>query len=229
MRILIACAAAALGLAAGMFAADLVREGRTDAGAARIAAVLAVSLAATLCAPLRANLAPWRGAGPVAWAIAWGVLAGVAAAAVPGAATASQLLGLAAATAALVFALERAHAALARRLGAAGASIAVLAFAVPATAAPVWLGPLALDPALGAAATAVALWIGPLGYLASAAGVDVLRSTWLYINSGLGSVPYAYPDPILYTVVLAAIGGAFWVLQARGPYFSRSRTGSLAT
>jgi hypothetical protein len=223
MRIAIALAAAVLGLAAGVFAGELVREGSTDAGAARIAAVLGVALAATLCASARGSVAPWRLTGPLLWAMAWGALAGIAAATIPGPASATPLFGLAAAAAALVFALERAHAALARRCGPAAASIAVLAFAVPATAAPLWLGPLSLDPALGPAAAAVALWIGPLGYLASAAGIDVLRSAWLYANSPLGNVHYDYPDPFIFASILVVLGAAFWIAPTLFPTAGKSR------
>jgi hypothetical protein len=205
----------ATGLAAGAFAGQFAYDGPSDAGPARIAAALAVVLASLLVAEVRPRLLSAPIAGPLVWAAAWGALAAVATVTVPGrwSLLIVACLGVAAAT--LVFALERAHAALAAWSGDEAASLAVCAFIVPATAAPLWLGPLALRSEVGDAATAAALWVGPLGYLAAASGVDIVRATWLYAQSPLGGVRYDYPDPLLYAAVLAALGAAFWLIASR--------------
>jgi hypothetical protein len=211
LAVAVALLAVVSGIGSGFFAYD----GPVDSDMARIFAAIVMGLTAILCAPLRRQIAPARVAGPIGWAIAWGILIAVVAALLPGRATVELPIILGVAGATLVFALERAHAALVPRLDESGATTVVLLIALPATAAPLWLGPLSVDPVVGSIAATIALAISPLGYLAGATDVDVLRSTWLYAHSELGSVRYAYPDPFACAALLVGAGIGFWHLTPR--------------
>lgn len=212
MRLALAAAVALLAVASGVGAGYFAYDGSVDSDMARIFAAIVTGLTAILCAPLRRQIAPTGVTGPIGWAIAWGILIAIVAALLPGRATVEfpVILGMAGAT--LVFALERAHAAIALRLDENGATTVVLLIALPVTAAPLWLGPLSVDPVVGSIAATIALSISPLGYLAGATEVDVLRSTWLYAHSELGSVRYAYPDPFACAALLVGVGIGFWHL-----------------
>ncbi len=216
MTWLVAATMAVLAGAFGVFAGRLAYAGPLDAGAARIACTLAVILAAALMAPVRRRTGWHPVAGPIAWATGWGLLSGLASLCFPGPPGAASIAALAVAAAAIVFFLERAHRALAGwRGGETGATAALLALAVPATAAPLWLGPFSVRPEAGEAVASVALWASPIGYFAAATGVDVLRSTFLYAQSPLGSVPYAYPDPVLYGAIALTLGAALWCVPGK--------------
>lgn len=76
--------------------------------------------------------------------------------------------------------------------------------------APLWLGPaaaLAGDPRVGD----LALAVSPLVHLASAADLDLLRTTWFYAHSLLGSLRFTYPPwpwVLAGTSLLAALAAA---------------------
>lgn len=116
--------------------------------------------------------------------------------AVPGAAT---LASLTLAGALVTFTFATLAALGARFVQPMIARTAVLAILAAMTLAPVWLGPAAewsTDQTIADAAVA----ISPLTYLAGTVDYDYLRSLWFYEHSAIGSLRFAYPNPVAATL-----------------------------
>ncbi len=179
-------------------AAAFVLLDLSGGAAARLVALASlVLIAAPLCWPAAA---PARALAP--WSVALGL----------GTAAAGIALGVAptqAARVAVVLALLllASHAALVAA-GPAGDTgrLALVALLAALGFGPVWLGPAAAAAGDGALRDAI-LAASPLVHLAVAADADLLRTTWFYAHTLLGSVRFDYPP-------LAAVVGADLAIAA---------------
>jgi hypothetical protein len=199
-------------LLAALGAEDLVRSAELLTFAAAVSAgacavVLARAVSARLTAGTTLRSAASAATAVAVLAFATGGFAGVVAVA----GGAFVLVG------SLGFALALAAPLLRDRLAAA-TLVAVLG--ALATAAPLWLGPIAERAAVGALADAIVA-VTPLTFLAVLADHDYLRATWFYEHSALGTLRYDYPSAVtlcvVYTLPFAAVAAL------RAPYFSQSR------
>ena len=84
-------------------------------------------------------------------------------------------------------------------------------------ATPLWLGPVVEAAGNPAWQTNLAVAISPLSLFAVALDVDLLRTSWFYEHSAIGSLRYAYPSLPAYLLVLMILGSFFLVAAARRP------------
>ena len=100
------------------------------------------------------------------------------------------------------------------------ASQATLAALFLSLALPLWASPLATLNGASKWFIDALVAICPASYLASVAGIDYLRSDWMYQHAPYGSLRFDYPDPVHATVViilLAAIFSARALSRLTGP------------
>lgn len=92
------------------------------------------------------------------------------------------------------------------------ATMVIAAFVCLATAAPLWLGPLAELSVQRASIVNAAIAVSPLTYLSMLADFDYLRTGWFYEHTSLGSLRYEYPRAwslsVVYALPLLAVAGA---------------------
>ncbi len=89
--------------------------------------------------------------------------------------------------------------------GASGQVRAMLITAMLALiAAPVWLGPVAELTGNTSTLTNLIVAVSPLSAFATALELDVLRTTWFYQHSALGSLRYEYLSWPMYLLILLA-------------------------
>ena len=84
-------------------------------------------------------------------------------------------------------------------------------------ATPLWLGPVVEAAGNPAWQTNLAVAISPLSLFAVALDVDLLRTSWFYEHSAIGSLRYAYPSLPAYLLVLMILGSVFLVAATRRP------------
>ena len=180
---LLAAASAAVALTA-LPRADLSPAEALTAGAA-IVVFLAPLFAPLRCRP--AALIAWAGG-----AGALGVLIGALLAA-PRAVSFAHIVAVALLSAALLFVVLGLAGRAARCVGEEFARLASVGLLAVASAAPLWLGPLALESGSDGRVASGLLALSPLVHLAVAAGADLLRSPWFYAHTSLGSLRFDYP------------------------------------
>ncbi len=209
---------ALLALAATALAViGLPRDGLNPAESMTAAAAVVIWLA-PLFAPSGGRvgaLLAWAG-GAALLAIALG--AGLAAPRLP---SATRIAALALISGALVFVVQGIVGQAARHVGLERARLGAVAVLALLGAAPVWLGPTALDAHGDGLVANGLLAASPLVHLAVAAGADLLRSSWFYAHTSLGSMRFDYPPPVVLAV---AYGGAVLGMAALIRHRQESRT-----
>jgi hypothetical protein len=220
--------------AGALFAAFAVAAGALQPSAQRLAAAALVAVLAPLLWPgIAAGFAP-TALRVVGWSVAAAAVAALLLAAAPPllgavqqppariAATCAMLLLLLLAThllAAVFQALRRGAEVRAARERAghlAGVAVALLG------ASPLWLGPAGeLLSARHPGAVDAVVAASPLTHLAVSSGNDLLRNQWLYQNSNLASLQFAYPEPsgvaAAYLLVCLLLGFALLRLLQPAP------------